>query len=635
MKIKFAAIIIFFAALPLISQSSGKCLENGKNLFFKAEYLNYSDSLDTYKALNAAKREIYKAAVDTLKRAARLSPDDAEAFYFLGYALDRFYNSYSPGSSLLETRAENTLEISRQFERVLQISKQYEGEIIIVGPRSKLTGVWGSLAIALAHKGEIDSAKWAFREGKKRGGFADHALELCRNILKYCGENAILLVNGDNDTFPMWYLQLMENYRRDATIVNASLLNTLWYIDQLKNKPLWGSPAVKFSIEDRLLRQPDDENADFNYEIMPPHENTIQVASASAFIPTGQTAPAVEPKSEIVYLATGDVFEDGKNAFMRSYLATADLLEQNAFERPVYFSTTVAQDVYKDWERFLVLEGMAYKMYPFEAENADRLAPAVNFPMMKQILLNEKTPKGERVFPPLQLIAIAKPEFFADAEAPGVADNYRGVYLDFVSFSLEAQGDTAAAVAALDKLEKVMPKKQYPLDFRRAYAISFHYSIAGNDEKAVENAEYALEACLEAIENSSATDPDVEYEMIGRYGAYRFGALCSETLGDFESAANLLEELLDLTENAEKEFRELGLNDSQNQVYSMIQSNIADLKKSIVEYQIATVSNDENPEETLELARDLLEEYKNSDDEIKKGAIPFLEKRIKELESMK
>ncbi len=85
------------------------------------------------------------------------------------------------------------------------------------------------------YRNNPDSAKWAFNRGQIEGGFYPAILEYNRNIMASCEKNAILFTNGDNDTYPMWFLQLMENYRTDITVVNVSLLNVSWYIRQLKN----------------------------------------------------------------------------------------------------------------------------------------------------------------------------------------------------------------------------------------------------------------------------------------------------------------------------------------------------------------------------------------------------------------
>ena len=79
------------------------------------------------------------------------------------------------------------------------------------------------------------------------------ARETAFNYLNSCPEQAILFSAGDNDTYPLWYLQHVEGVRRDVRVVNLSLLNTDWYLDQMRNAQFEAAP-IQFSVNQKHYR---------------------------------------------------------------------------------------------------------------------------------------------------------------------------------------------------------------------------------------------------------------------------------------------------------------------------------------------------------------------------------------------
>jgi DNA-binding SARP family transcriptional activator len=83
----------------------------------------------------------------------------------------------------------------------------------------------------------------------RRGNYV--AFDYARNMLMTLAPNSFIFTNGDNDTFPLWYMQEVEEFRKDVRVVNLSLLNTDWYIRQLRDE----EPKVPIALSDAAVDQ--------------------------------------------------------------------------------------------------------------------------------------------------------------------------------------------------------------------------------------------------------------------------------------------------------------------------------------------------------------------------------------------
>jgi hypothetical protein len=109
-----------------------------------------------------------------------------------------------------------------------------------------------SLAILIGITAPVIMAFQNWDDHDRSGRYT--ARDFAKNQLNSCEKNAILFTFGDNDTFPLWYVQEVEGFRTDVKVVNTSLLGTDWYINQMRRKS-YDSPAVPFKMAPELYRE--------------------------------------------------------------------------------------------------------------------------------------------------------------------------------------------------------------------------------------------------------------------------------------------------------------------------------------------------------------------------------------------
>ncbi|MCB0819123.1 MAG: DUF2723 domain-containing protein [Bacteroidetes bacterium] len=320
-----------------------------------------------------------------------------------------------------------------------------------------------------------------------KGGWDDHnradrytARDFASNYLNSCEKNAILFTNGDNDTFPLWYAQEVEGVRTDVRVVNLSLLNTDWYIDQIKRKA-YDSDAVPLSLTQDKYRQGKRdqiiiyeegglqgyqnirEMMDFvasdnpaqklkysgrDFDYFPSNKFSIPVDSAQV-LANGTVPP--ELASRIVKTVN---FEIDRNYILKSELMILDLLATNNWERPIYFAITVGDDSYLGLEDYFQLEGLAYRLIPVKnpkgrGDNYGR----INTDKMYDNIMNKFRWGG-----------LDTSEVYMDENNIRMTMNLRSNF-DRLAEALIAENKKDSALKVLDKSFVVLPEKNVPYNF--------------------------------------------------------------------------------------------------------------------------------------------------------------------------
>ena len=244
------------------------------------------------------------------------------------------------------------------------------------------------------------------------------ARDLAINYLESCAPNAILFTYGDNDTYPLWYVQEVENIRPDVRVVNLSLLSADWYLRQMKDK-VNEADALPISMKDEqfvqgvrdIIRYSDYGIAgDIELENIlgillsdnPQDQQVTQDGSRENFLPTKNFKLSINKqdiiKNGVVPQSLQDQIVDSmtwtynKDYVSRTELAILDILVHNNWERPIYFARTVPSDNYIGLDSYLVSEGFTYRLVPIKAaaeENIEMQSERINTEAMYENTMNK------------------------------------------------------------------------------------------------------------------------------------------------------------------------------------------------------------------------------------------------------
>jgi hypothetical protein len=298
--------------------------------------------------------------------------------------------------------------------------------------------------------------------------------------LEACEKDAILFTNGDNDTFPLEYLQAVKDYRTDVTILNLSMLN-LSAIIQQASKGRGKSRPVKLSYP--VSRYSEDASEYFQEENVDPFDLTFEKFLSKSYkqTPTSGNSYYNYPESTIEFSADHKLFPEFpdsvagitsrikiNNTYLtRSDFAVLDILLSNVNERPVYFMETSGEPTLNISD-YLFDEGLVKRFIPFKMKNGNTTTVIGNIIAGKSYtnLMNipvQLYPKQDAEIDPL-FVTNFRVQFFL------LADFY-------------AEEDPSRAIKLLDRCDSLFPADRWGYETVWAYGIDAYYK-SGKETKA-------------------------------------------------------------------------------------------------------------------------------------------------------
>ncbi len=407
-------------------------------------------------------------------------------FFFTGLAINFYTNPPSP-----QPRERDYAYVGSFYVFAIWIAVGVYAlfEILRKKAPEKISAVLVSIVCLLAVPALMASQNWDDHDRSDTYTASDFA----KNYLNSCAPNAILFTNGDNDTFPLWYVQEVLRYRTDVRVVNLSLLNTDWYIEQMRRKaydadgipqrlpmkkirqgtndyvPIYERPGVKgFRDVDEIIGFVADDSPKSKVGI---GQGKKQVD----YIPTKRFKISVDKEK---VLANGTVPKDkadrivdniewtiNKNYIMKNDLIILDILAANDWERPVYFAITTGADSYLNMTGYFQLEGLAYRLVPYKAQSYDGQTGEVVADIMYDNLMNKFKWGG-----------MNENKIYMNENNRRMCMNFRNNFSRLATEYIRL-GKNDKAKEVLDKCIDIMPEENVPYNYFMIAIAEDYYKI--------------------------------------------------------------------------------------------------------------------------------------------------------------
>ena len=351
------------------------------------------------------------------------------------------------------------------------------------------------------------------------------------NMLQTCEQDAILFTQGDNDTFPLWYMQDVEGVRRDVRIVNLSLVNTPWYILQMKNTPAYAeAKAVPMNMPDSYIKdiqpiawEPRNVELPVSKETIQHYQEEKGVVLDSSIVNNGK----------ITFLLP-NTLQFGKTKALRVQdIAVYDIVMANEWKRPIYFASTCSPDAKIGLEDYMWFKGLNWKLEPTKASESNYGLDPVK---LEANLMNEPSDYSKTPEYGYKFRELANPKVFFDENTLRIISNYRAAFRGLAAYYINVEKNPQKSIRVLDRMESLMPHTKIPYGWQSAWQMASFYHSLGRMDRVKEMAEEIEPACLSLIEKGGV-------EMNTYYNPYRSLLDLYEMTQEQDKTLNILRKL--------------------------------------------------------------------------------------------
>ncbi|MCX6135802.1 MAG: DUF2723 domain-containing protein [Ignavibacteriales bacterium] len=350
------------------------------------------------------------------------------------------------------------------------------------------------------------------------------------NLLQSVEKDAILITAGDNDTFPLWYLQDAEGIRRDVRIVNLSLANTDWYIKQLKHSEPYGAKTVPVSI-------PDDQIE--GIQPMMYKTQTVQIP-IPRFATEGWNSPDnVDANSTAIidtmrFVMPATLQYGNVSALRVQDILVFDILRTSNWRRPIYFAITTGGEANNIGLReYLELQGLAFKVVPARKQ---AYWSAVHEERTKAHLFTDVPVPSKGPAYGCLWRGLSDSTIHFDENQRRMISSYRQPFFNLATYLANIKNKPNEVLQVLNRMEQVVPRRIHSMDYRLKSDLASFYTMAGDTKQHRE----ILGEIVAELAPGLDTAP---LEQLSQYNPLVILLQTYEGLGNFEKGLEVLQRI--------------------------------------------------------------------------------------------